>query len=70
MTGMFGQDHGMRRHAVKFALLAVMAGVLGACQGITPVKSAPAAYGPQEMDPKAPGVLSGDDGAIVLFEKK
>jgi hypothetical protein len=43
---------------------------LGACQGITPVKSAPAAYGPQEMDPSQPGLLSGDDGAIILYEKK
>jgi hypothetical protein len=70
MTGMFGQDHDRRRYAVKFALLAVMAGLLGACDGITPVTSAPAANGPQEMDPKAPGVLSGDDGQIILFEKK
>ena len=67
---MFGRDHGMRRDAAKYALLAVMAGLLGACQGITPVKSAPAAYGPQEMDPNAPGVLSGDGGQIILFEKK
>jgi hypothetical protein len=70
MTGMFGRDHDMRRHAVKFALLAVMAGLLGACEGITPVKRAPAALGPQEMDPNAAGVLSGDDGQIILFEKK
>ncbi len=66
---MFGRDD-MRRHAAKYALLAVMAGLLGACEGITPVKSAPAAYGPQEMDPNAHGVLSGDDGQIILFEKK
>lgn len=67
---MFGRDHDLRRDAAKLALLAVMAGLLGACQGITPVKSAPAASGPQEMDPNAPGVLSGDDGQIILFEKK
>ena len=67
---MFGRDHGMRRNAAKLALLAVMAGLLGACEGITPVTSAPASNGPQEMDPKAPGVLSGDDGQIILFEKK
>ncbi len=66
---MFGRVD-MRRDAVKYALLAVTAGLLGACQGITPVKSAPAASGPQEMDPNTPGVLSGDDGQIILFEKK
>ena len=67
---MFGRDEDRRRNAVKLALLAVMAGLLGACQGITPVTSAPASTGPQELDPKAPGVLSGDDGAIILYEKK
>ena len=67
---MFGQDRDGRRRAAKLALLAVMAGLLGACQGITPVKSNPAALGPQEMDPNAPGVLSGDDGSITLFERK
>ena len=70
MTGMFERDHYLRRNAAKLALLTVMAGLLGACQGITPVKSAPAASGPQEMDPNTPGLLSGDDGQIILFERK
>ena len=64
------QQHSVRRRAVRLAVLAGVVAMLGACQGITPVKSAPAAYGPQEMDPNAPGVLSGDQGSIVLFEKK
>jgi hypothetical protein len=58
------------RRAVRLAVLAGLVAVLSACQGITPMKSAPAAGGPQEMDPNAPGVLSGDQGSIVLFEKK
>ena len=66
---MFGRED-MRRNAVKYALLAVTAGLLGACQGIPPVKSAPASVGAQEMDPNGHGVLSGDDGAIILYEKK
>jgi hypothetical protein len=64
------QQHSVTRRAVRLAALAGLVAVLGACQGITPVTSAPAANGPQEMDPKAPGVLSGDDGQIILFEKK
>jgi len=64
------QQHSVTRRAVRLAALAGLVAVLGACQGITPVKSAPAASGPQEMDPNAPGVLSGDDGQIILFEKK
>jgi hypothetical protein len=64
------QQHSVTRRAVRLAALAGLVAVLGACEGITPVKSAPAASGPQEMDPNAPGVLSGDDGQIILFEKK
>ena len=64
------QQHSVGRRAVRLAVLAGFLAVLGACQGITPMKSAPAAGGPQEMDPNAPGVLSGDQGNIVLFEKK
>jgi hypothetical protein len=64
------QQHSVGRRAVRLAVLAGVLAVLGACQGITPVTSNPAATGPQEMDPNAPGVLSGDDGAITLYEKK
>ena len=64
------QQHSVRRRAARLAVLAGLVAVLGACQGITPMKSAPAAGGAQEMDPNAPGVLSGDQGNIVLFEKK
>ncbi len=64
------QQRSVQRRAVRLAVLAGFVAVLGACQGITPMKNAPAASGPQEMDPNAPGVLSGDQGSIVLFEKK
>jgi hypothetical protein len=70
MTGMFGRDENKRRSAAKLALLVVVMGALAACQGITPVKSAPAANGPQEMDPNQRGLLSGDDGAIILYDRK
>ena len=67
---MFGRDENGRHIAAKLALVAVMAGLLGACEGITPVKSAPASMGPQEMDPSNPGIVSGDDGSITLYERK
>jgi hypothetical protein len=63
-------QHSVGRRAVRLAVLVGLLGVLGACEGITPVTHAPAATGPQEMDPNAPGVLSGDDGSITLYEKK
>jgi len=53
---------------VKLAVIAGLAGLLGACEGVTPMKSYPV---PQaEIDPSKPGVLTGDDGAIILYEKK
>jgi hypothetical protein len=67
---MVAVKHSVGRRAVRLATLAGLLAVLGACQGITPVKSAPAAAGPQEMDPNQRGLLSGDDGAIILYEKK
>jgi len=64
------QQDSVGRRAARLAVLAGLVAMLGACEGITPMKTAPAATGPQEMDPNAPGVLSGDEGSIVLFEKK
>ena len=67
---MVPKTHSVGRRAVRLAVLVGLMVGLGACQGITPVKSNPAAGGPQEMDPNQAGVLSGDDGSITLFERK
>jgi len=54
--------------ALRFALLAAVAGLLAACAGITPMTNYPVPN--SELDPSKPGLLSGDDGVITLYEKK
>jgi len=63
-------DHDCRtgQRAMRLAVLAMLAGLLGACAGITPMKSYPLPAA--EMDPNKPGLLSGDDGAMTLYERK
>lgn len=58
----------LRKGCGRLALLAAAAGLLAACAGVTPMKSYPVPG--SEIDPSKPGLLSGDDGAIVLFERK
>jgi hypothetical protein len=57
-----------KRRSLQLAVLVTLAAALGACQGITPMKSYPVPG--SEMDPNHPGILSGDDGAFILYEKK
>ena len=66
---MLAQERSVGRRAVKLVVLAGLIGLLGACEGITPMKTL-SNTGPQEMDPNQPGVLSGDQGSITLFERK
>lgn len=65
---MLGQVHGVRRRAVRLAAVTTVAGLLAACAGVTPMKNYPVPGA--EMDPAKPGVFSGDDGSITLYEKK
>ena len=52
----------------RLARLAAIAGLLAGCSGVTPMKSYPMPG--SELDPDKPGLLSGDDGAITLYERK
>jgi|GEM_PF-6596736 hypothetical protein len=54
--------------AAKLAVIAGLVGFLGACEGIKPMNSIP--IPDSELDPSKPGIFSGDDGAIILYEKK
>lgn len=53
---------------LRLALVVGLAALLGACQGITPMQRYPVPG--SELDPSKPGLLSGDDGAFVIWEKK
>jgi len=66
---MLEHEYRVGRRAVKLAVLGGMIGLLGACAGVTPMTHYPTAGG-QEMDLSQPGVLSGDDGSITLYERK
>jgi len=57
-----------RRRAVRLAVLAGLVASLGACSGITPMKSLPDPEG--ELSHVKPGVFSGDQGSITLYERK
>ena len=63
-------DNGYRtgRRAARLAVLAVLTGILGACDGVTPMKTYPMPAA--EMDPSKPGLLSGDEGSMTLYERK
>jgi hypothetical protein len=61
-------NHGTGRRAVRLAVLTILVGLLGACNGVTPMKNYPTPGA--ELDPDKPGLLSGDDGAITLYERK
>jgi hypothetical protein len=65
---MLGQGNRAGRRAVRLAVLAGLAGLLGACAGVTPMTSYPVPG--SELDTSKPGVLSGDDGSITLYERK
>jgi hypothetical protein len=58
----------LREGSGRLALLAAVAGLLAACGGVTPMKSYPVPG--SELDPSKPGLLSGEDGAITLYERK
>ncbi len=66
---MLEHNYKVGRRAVRLAVLAAMTGLLGACAGVTPMTHYPTPGG-QEMDPTQPGVLSGDQGSITLYERK
>ena len=53
---------------LRLALVVGLAALLGACHGITPMQRYPVPG--SEMDPNQPGLLSGDDGAFVIWQKK
>jgi hypothetical protein len=69
MSRMLEHEYKMGRRAVRLAVLAGMTGLLSACAGVTPMTHYPTTGG-QEMDLSQPGVLSGDDGSITLYERK
>jgi hypothetical protein len=52
----------------RLALLAAIAGMLAACSGVTPMKNYPVPE--SELDPSKPGLFSGDDGSIILYDRK
>lgn len=60
---------GFSRRILAGAVLVGLGVALGACSGIKPMTSYPVPG--SEMDPaNRPGLISGDDGAIILYEKK
>jgi hypothetical protein len=60
---------GFCRKILAAAVLVGLSMTLGACGGIKPMTSYPVPG--SEMDPtNRPGLISGDDGAIILYEKK
>jgi hypothetical protein len=58
----------LRKGSGRLVLLAAIAGLLAACGGVTPMTSYPVPG--SEMDPSKPGLLSGQDGAIILYDRK